>query len=327
VALRINNAAISPDGSMVFAHYGTSSVVVWLTRDGRVLWDGTDAVGSVAFSWDGKRVAAQTAHGIKIWESRTGRVTNTDSAGRLISPIKDVFSTSTELTFDENGDLLAAGEGLETSSIWRSPAAGGEPKLLVSGDVSLPASGTGFVALRGDKILTRNLTHVLVGPPDALALTEFPMGTLARSNSGFFGLAVKPFLERTKGRTFQRELERGCSRRQARSHAFTQARGTVLRRLESQSADRFVVWAEPDEASAILRVWARENGYPRLPFDDGCQADFKMVSGSAEIAVTLCSMTSWTPCIGMGGDSPGAISSPKFGPARLALCSRVGTHS
>jgi hypothetical protein len=76
--------------------------------------------------------------------------------------------------------------------------------------------------------------------------------------------ATEPFLERSKARTLARVRTLGCNTAQAKSHASSQARGTVLKRLRAKSTDRYVVFGTETEAPAILQAWARNNGYSVL---------------------------------------------------------------
>lgn len=75
---------------------------------------------------------------------------------------------------------------------------------------------------------------------------------------------TEPFLARSKARAYERSRALGYNKRRARGDAFSQARNSVRARLRSKSVDRYVVTAPEQEAPAILRTWARKNGYLEL---------------------------------------------------------------
>jgi hypothetical protein len=108
---------------------------------------------------------------------------------------------------------------------------------------------------------------------------------------------TEPLLERSKTFTQERERQR-TPRVRAKSRAFSQARGTALRRLRSLAADRFVVFAPEAEIPAILREWAHNNGYRAL----ATKKEFRLFAaprpdGDATLTVE------WLPDVATGSEA------------------------
>ncbi len=84
------SVAFSPDGTSI-ATGSLNGMGLWNTNTGKLIWEtvGTNSVGSVAFSPDGKRVVAAGA-GVILWDTNTGKRTHTvnvSSVDRLaVSP-------------------------------------------------------------------------------------------------------------------------------------------------------------------------------------------------------------------------------------------------
>jgi hypothetical protein len=122
---------------------------------------------------------------------------------------------------------------------------------------------------------------------------------LAEAGSPPFVIAkvTEPLLERSK--TFARERARQSTPRvRAKSRAFSQARGTALRRLRSLAADRFVVLAPEAEIPAILREWAHSNSYRALATKKELRL-FAAPRPDGEVTLTV----EWLPDVATGSET------------------------
>lgn len=84
---------------------------------------------------------------------------------------------------------------------------------------------------------------------------------------------TEPSFETSKSKTLKGAVDRGENARKARSTTFSQARNTVLRRLESDNVDRYFIAAPMEEQAGILEEWGRRNGYPSLAHEPDSRVD------------------------------------------------------
>lgn len=183
--------AFSPDGVLVAGGTQDNSVRLWETTTGElagVLPGHVDFVRAVAFSPDGKLIAAASGNDVRLWDVDTRK-----SLGSLEGHGRAVLT----LAFSPDGRSLASGSADHTIRLWRVDARAEQRRLEGhSGPV------TQLAFLHGGKLLASgSADHALKiwnlegsGGPKTLAGHTDSVSALAASNSGAAGVGARQLL-------------------------------------------------------------------------------------------------------------------------------------
>jgi WD40 repeat protein/serine/threonine protein kinase len=109
--VQMNALAFSADGRRLASGSHDRAVKVWETASGQVIrtLQGDSMVWSVAFSSDGKRLAANDGRTVKLWDLASGKV---------VATLQGHNDQVTGVAFSPDGKLLASGSNDRTVKVW-----------------------------------------------------------------------------------------------------------------------------------------------------------------------------------------------------------------
>lgn len=117
------SVAVSPDGTRIASNGGGRAGQVWDVASGKPLWPLSDGeeLQQVAWSRDGRWIAAAALEHVRIWNAATGA---------LHKDCTDREAPVTAVTFTPDGNTLAAGSKLGFA-VWLWDVASAEPTLII----------------------------------------------------------------------------------------------------------------------------------------------------------------------------------------------------